>query len=365
MLEEDTSELEGVAAQGDLVALVKLYERLTKDYQSHPYFTTRLAGLFSEMDAKPLALIYYREANQVLHEMGDEDSVLQSILLQFSIEMQDVVNANASVWRADILTQWSEFKSKSSLAYGSYLQKFAIETNHLESIFLLTDGSTEDLVRRGIVEGVVDYQAESLIKDPAKIKSIINDTMASYEIVRNIVNHRTPLNQELLCLIHAKLMYTCRFSEVDSNPPIRCIASGKTRTATRDTVVIGVTQRIQCCAHEEVDKELDYIFRVTNDRIAEPNLNPFAAASWIHTVLVRCHPFEDGNGRITRLISSIPLIMQGYPPISISLSQRRSYYDSLNAAYYGNYSMLIDCIMVGMKETIESVKQTLSSSSSH
>ncbi len=43
-------------------------------------------------------------------------------------------------------------------------------------------------------------------------------------------------------------------------------------------------------------------------------------------------PLQDGNGRTTRLITSIPLMMHGYPPISIGLTQRSNYYDAINKA---------------------------------
>lgn len=78
--------------------------------------------------------------------------------------------------------------------------------------------------------------------------------------------------------------------------------------------------------------------------------NPFAVASWLHLVLARCHPFDvcshsshgniagvltifylqDGNGRMTRLVASIPLLLAGYPPISISLDQRSVYLQAVN-----------------------------------
>ncbi|KIO13166.1 hypothetical protein M404DRAFT_992744 [Pisolithus tinctorius Marx 270] len=42
-------------------------------------------------------------------------------------------------------------------------------------------------------------------------------------------------------------------------------------------------------------------------------------------VFVRCHPFEDGNGRLARLLASIPLMEDGYSPMFISLGQRAAY----------------------------------------
>ena len=38
--------------------------------------------------------------------------------------------------------------------------------------------SAQDLIRRGISEGVINYLPESFLQDAATIKSILNDTLA-------------------------------------------------------------------------------------------------------------------------------------------------------------------------------------------
>ena len=45
----------------------------------------------------------------------------------------------------------------------------------------------------------------------------------------------------------------------------------------------------------------------------------------LHVSFVRIHPFFDGNGRIARLVSNIPIIKSGYPPILIPNTKRRDY----------------------------------------
>ena len=101
-------------------------------------------------------------------------------------------------------------------------------------------------------------------------------------------------------------MDTCRF--VSGN---NYIAAGVTRSETLKTAVIRGESPIQLCPYNDVDKELAYICnainvsprascverKVTSDIAMKVNMplkwkNPFAAASWIHLVLVRCHPFE-------------------------------------------------------------------------
>jgi hypothetical protein len=88
---------------------------------------------------------------------------------------------------------------KGSSFFDAYLKKLSIETNHVESAFLITDEvrylsrpyslrliiasisqSTQDLIRRGIAEGVVNILPERSLQDPFKIKSILNDNLAVF-----------------------------------------------------------------------------------------------------------------------------------------------------------------------------------------
>jgi Fic family protein len=45
----------------------------------------------------------------------------------------------------------------------------------------------------------------------------------------------------------------------------------------------------------------------------------------LHLGFVHIHPFWDGNGRMARLLSNIPLLKSGFPPLVISLEERRQY----------------------------------------
>jgi len=51
--------------------------------------------------------------------------------------------------------------------------------------------------------------------------------------------------------------------------------------------------------------------------------------AWAHLSFVRVHPFFDGNGRMARLISNLPLLKCGHPPLLVSLERRAEYIDCL------------------------------------
>jgi len=52
----------------------------------------------------------------------------------------------------------------------------------------------------------------------------------------------------------------------------------------------------------------------------------------LHVSFTTIHPFWDGNGRIARLVSNLPCLEAGYPPIVIDNERRYEYITAL-AAY--------------------------------
>jgi Fic family protein len=54
-----------------------------------------------------------------------------------------------------------------------------------------------------------------------------------------------------------------------------------------------------------------------------------------HRRLVDIHPFNDGNGRVARLVMNLVLMRGGYPPISVRPEERLKYIRSLQQAQAG------------------------------
>jgi hypothetical protein len=69
-----------------------------------------------------------------------------------------------------------------------------------------------------------------------------------------------------------------------------------------------------------------------------------------HYYLVKTHPFNDGNGRISRLFLNLILLKGELFPIVVPDDRRRSYYESLISADTGDFSSLIDLVAELEKE---------------
>ena len=74
------------------------------------------------------------------------------------------------------------------------------------------------------------------------------------------------------------------------------------------------------------------------------NLHPLLRAAILHHEFVAIHPFDDGNGRIGRIVMNFALMRSGYPPAIIPVSKRLEYYGALTAADHGNYTPIVKYI---------------------
>jgi len=52
-------------------------------------------------------------------------------------------------------------------------------------------------------------------------------------------------------------------------------------------------------------------------------------ASIVHNQFEKIHPFQDGNGRVGRLLLNYVLLNKEYPPLNIRLKDRMRYYETL------------------------------------
>jgi len=73
----------------------------------------------------------------------------------------------------------------------------------------------------------------------------------------------------------------------------------------------------------------------------------------LHHAFSQIHPFQDGNGRIARLLASFVLIKGGLFPLSIDRGDRSKYIDALESADNHEYQPLVDVFADNQISSIE------------
>lgn len=85
-------------------------------------------------------------------------------------------------------------------------------------------------------------------------------------------------------------------------------------------------------------------------------LHPLVLAATFHYRFVAIHPFDDGNGRMARLLTNLILMQHGFVPVVIPLEARGDYLLALERADAGD---LADFVLLVGRELIRSLNLTL------
>jgi Fic family protein len=85
---------------------------------------------------------------------------------------------------------------------------------------------------------------------------------------------------------------------------------------------------------------------------ASDALPPLAAAA-AHSWLVNIHPFQDGNGRVARLLANVVLLNAGWPPLIIRSADREQYLEALSLSDEGgDLFPLFDLFLSSIERTL-------------
>ncbi len=86
---------------------------------------------------------------------------------------------------------------------------------------------------------------------------------------------------------------------------------------------------------------MEELMKWYQEEVKKNELHVVALASLLHYKFVRIHPFDDGNGRISRLLMNYVLYKNNFPPVVIKSTDKKNYLSALNAADSGDIHSFI------------------------
>lgn len=238
---------------------------------------------------------------------------------------------------------------------------FAIETGQIENLYTLRRGITEQLITEGF-EGARAAHTVEGVPDQT-LKGLLEDQQAALEMVFADIAGDRPLNAFAVRSWH-QLMTQHQETVPGLTPDGRRVEvpferKGQWKNLPNnprrpDGVVY------EYCPPELVEEEMERFFRLY-DEIRERDYSVEVEAAWLHHRFVRAHPFQDGNGRISRLLMAYPYLKRGLPPPVVPTEDKSLYIGMLEAADTGDLrgfaefigvratTALQGCLLIGRK----------------
>ena len=179
-------------------------------------------------------------------------------------------------------------------------------SNHIEGN-TLTYGQTEILLLFGKVIG------EATVRD---IQEMIASNVGLKMMTEEAKTQDMPLTQNFIRTLHQTL-YTIHAGQYKTRP---------------NSVITRYGDRFEYASPEETPALMTDLINWYNSEEEAGRLSPIELAALFHYRYIRIHPFEDGNGRIARLMVNFILSRHGLPMIVVRSRKKQDYLEALHQA---------------------------------
>lgn len=225
---------------------------------------------------------------------------------------------------ASVYEQWIKLQPLSEKDRARLDRKFILDfnynSNHIEGN-TLTYGQTEVLLLMGEVIGT------------AKMKDL--EDMKAHHLCLRLMEEEAKsadhLSESFVKRIHQVMLredYTV-YRQLPGGRQTSYVVHAGTYKTRPNSVITPSWERFEYASPEETPALMYELVEWYNREERRKELSPVELAAIFHYRYIRIHPFEDGNGRIARLLVNFILSRHDYPMIVILSRKKKSYLNAL------------------------------------
>ena len=226
----------------------------------------------------------------------------------------------------DIMARWRALQPLSDREQELLSRRFTIDfnynSNHIEGN-TLTYGQTEILLLFGKIVG----EAEAKDVQEMTASNVGLKMMKEEACLKNV-----PLTQNFIRILHKTLLredYTVYRNLPGGQTTSYVIHAGQYKTRP-NSVITRYGDRFEYASPEETPALMTDLVDWYNEAEQSGKFTPIELAAIFHYRYIRIHPFEDGNGRIARLMANYILSRHGYPMIVVRSRKKNDYLEALH-----------------------------------
>jgi len=222
---------------------------------------------------------------------------------------------------------------------GRIMQKFRLDWNYHSNAIegnSLTYGETIAFLMEGLTAKGKSF------KDHMDIKG----HNEGIDYLMNLIKNRDQLSEKIIRELHKMILvesYTNPAQTLDGQIVEKRVTLGAYKTMPNHVKTPTGETHYYATPEETPAKMTDLVDWLRNHQ-TKNDLHPLLLAATFHHRFVAIHPFDDGNGRMSRLLMNLMFMQYGYPPVVIKQQDCQAYYYALRQADAGELGAFIEYI---------------------
>jgi Fic family protein len=233
-------------------------------------------------------------------------------------------------------------------AEARIMQKFRLDWNYHSNKLegnSYTYGETKMLLLYGLTAG----------GKPIKDHEEISGHNEAIETLIEVIKDETPLTETFIRHLHKLILVKPEWVEAktaDGKPTKRLIKVGEYKTEPNH-VETKTGEMFYFAEPIETPAKMQELIKWFYEKKESKETNPIIIAAEFHYKFIRIHPFDDGNGRMARLLMNFILMQNGFPPVIIKDNDKENYIAVLRQADFGILEPFIEYIAQNLVRSLE------------
>ena len=163
------------------------------------------------------------------------------------------------------------------------------------------------------------------------------------------------LTESFIRHLHKLILVEPFWSEAktsDGKPTKRLIKVGEYKTEPNHVETI-TGEKFRFAEPIETPAKMQELVEWFSVKAGSPETNPILLAAEFHYRFVLIHPFDDGNGRLARLLMNFILMKYDFPPVIIRNEDKDNYIAALEQANFTVLEPFVEYIAINLARSLE------------
>lgn len=219
------------------------------------------------------------------------------------------------------------------------MQKFRLDwnfhSNHIEGNSL-TYGETKSFLLHGITADGKPF------RDHLDIKGH-NEAIL---LLEEILHEDRPLTESFIRELHKIILkepYPRPAVTPEGQPTTRVIQVGEYKSMPNHVKTV-TGEMFYFATPEETPAKMGELVEWYRAKMEEESYSRSQLAAQFHYRFICIHPFDDGNGRVARILMNLILMQAKYPPVVIKTQEKEGYFRALRQADGGDQDKFVEYV---------------------